>query len=79
MMDSFATLELLNSFTDWIISTSSTIARWKSTGEPKGSHLGKILSAGGAKLEIAPLFKPWVFQAYLGTEDGAKKHQNQAS
>ena len=44
--------------------------------EPKGSHLWRkllysFLSAGGAKLEIAALFKSRAFQAYLGTDDGA--------
>ena len=39
----------------------------------------RFLSAGGAKLEIAALFKPWAFQAYLGTDDGANKHRNQSS
>ena len=32
-----------------------------------------------AKLEIAALFKPWVFQAYLETDDGANKHRNQSA
>ena len=42
--------------------------------------LYSFLSAGGAKLEIAALFKPWTFQAYLGTDSGANyKHRNQSS
>ena len=46
-----------------LIFTSSTIERWKTTGEPKVSHLWRkllysFLSAGGVKLEIAALFKP---------------------
>ena len=54
------------------------------SGEPKGSYLWRkmlnsFLSAGGAKLEIAAVFKPWAFQAYLGTDDGANKHQNRSS
>ena len=31
--------------------------------------LYSFLSAGVAKLEIAALSKPWVFQAYLGTDE----------
>ena len=37
------------------------------------------MSAGGAKLEIAAPFIPWVFQAYLGTDAGANKHRNLSS
>ena len=61
-MDSITTLSF-QFFAEWSISTSSTIARWKTSGEPKGSHLWRkllysFLSAGGVKLEIAALFKP---------------------
>ena len=32
------------------------------------------MRVGEAKLELAALFKPWAFQGYLGTDDGANKH-----
>ena len=62
------------------ISTTSTIARWKSSGELKCFHLWRkllysFLSAEVAKLDIATLFKPWAFQAYLGTDCRSVLHR----
>ena len=37
-----------------------------------------LLSAGGAKLEVAAPFKPWALQAYLGSNNRANKHKNQS-
>ena len=61
---------------------SSTNARCKPNGEPKGSHLLRkllylFMSVGAAKLEIAVFFKPWAFQVYLGTDNEANKHKTQ--
>ena len=56
--------EFLNSFIKWSISTTSTIARWKTYGELKGFHLWRKL-----------LFKLWAFQAYLGTDCRSVLHR----
>ena len=44
---------------------------WRTERFPLGEKLLYwLLSAGGANLEKAALVKPWVFQAYVGTDSG---------
>ena len=82
MMDSFTTLSF--SILLWSGAYSPVPPlRDKVTGEPKGPHLLKkllysLLSAGGAKLEVASPYKSWAFQAYLATVNGSNKHPNQS-
>ena len=79
-MESCTTLIFLNSFAEWSISMSSTNARCKSNGESKGFPPFEktpvlVYECGSSKARNSCFFKPWAFQLYLGTDNGANKHK----